>query len=186
MIRLFVALSLPEQLRLRLAGLRGQIPGARWVPPENMHITLRFVGEVDEHIADDVHTELERVAFDPLEISVRGVGHFESRGQVRALWAGVERSEALTGLQTRVEKACQRAGLAPEPRRFHRHVTLARCRDTSLARVADFMEDHAGFAAPSFEADAFTLFSSTLGKSGSTYLPEVTYPLGAYVSADQH
>lgn len=186
MIRLFVALSLPDQLRLRLSGLRGQIPGARWVPPENMHLTLRFVGEVDEHLAEDVHTELERVAGDPLSIALRGVGHFESRGQVRALWAGIERNEALVQFQRRIEQACQRAGLAPESRRFHPHVTLARCRDTSLARVADFIEEHAGFTAPAFEANSFILFSSTLGKSGSTYLPEVTYPLGTYVSADQH
>lgn len=186
MIRLFVALSLPEQLRLRLAGLRGQLPGARWVPPENMHLTLRFVGEVDEHVADDVHTELERVAGDPLELRLQGVGHFASRGQVRALWAGVEPSDALDRFQARIELACQRAGLASETRRFHPHVTVARCRDTSLDRVAHFMEDHAGFSAPPFEAGAFTLFSSTLGKSGSTYLPELTYPLGIYVSADQH
>lgn len=180
MIRLFVALPLPEPLRVRLSGLRGQIPGARWVPPENMHITLRFVGEVDTLVAEDIHDNLERIEADAPEIRLSGVGCFESRGQVRALWAGVERTEALTAFQARIETACQRAGLAPEGRRFHPHVTLARCRNTSLARVALFQEEHAGFSAPAFEPEAFVLYSSSLGRSGPVYTPEVDYPLGAF------
>jgi 2'-5' RNA ligase len=185
LIRLFVALPIPEQLRLRLTGLRGQIPGARWVPPENMHLTLRFIGELDEHRAEDVHETLERVAGDPLEIALAGVGHFESRGQVRALWAGVVRNDALMRFQSRIEIACQRAGLAPEGRRYHPHVTLARCRDTSLARVAPFIAEHAGFSAPPFEATSVVLYSSMLGRSGPVYTPEMTYRLGAYLGADQ-
>ncbi len=183
MIRLFVALSLPHELRLRLSGLRGQVPGARWVPSENMHITLRFIGEVDTATADDVHGELERIDTEPPQIRLSGVGHFESRGQVRALWAGVERNEELLRLQVKVEKACQRAGLVPGARRFHPHVTLARCKSTSLARVAHFIEDHSAFTAPPFQADSFVLYSSTLGRTGSVYTPEVEYPLGAFAFA---
>ena len=186
MIRLFVALSLPHELRVRLAGLRGQVPGARWVPPENMHITLRFIGEVDTATADDVHGELERIDTGPPEIRLSGVGQFESRGQVRALWAGVERNEELQRLQAKVEKACQRVGLAPETRRFHPHVTLARCKSTNLARVAHFIEDHSAFAAPAFQADSFVLYSSTLGRTGSVYSPEVEYPLGAFAFAEPY
>lgn len=184
MIRLFVALALPHELRVRLSGLRGQIPGARWVPAENMHLTLRFIGEVDPATAEDVHGELERIDVDPPEIHLSGVGQFESRGQVRALWAGVERNEGLLRLQAKVEKACQRAGLAPETRRFHPHVTLARCKSTSLARVAHFIEDHAAFFAPAFRAEAFVLYSSTLGRTGPVYTPEVEYPLGAFAGAE--
>lgn len=186
MIRLFAALSLPEQLRLRLTGLRGQIPGARWVPAENMHLTLRFIGELDEHTAEDVHDALARIAADPFELQLSGVGHFESRGQVRALWAGVARNDALMHFQSRIEVACQRAGLAPESRRYHPHVTLARCRDTSLARIGPFIAEHAGFSAPAFRVESFALYSSSLGQSGSVYTPEMQYPLGAYVAADQH
>ncbi|MBO6782645.1 MAG: RNA 2',3'-cyclic phosphodiesterase [Alphaproteobacteria bacterium] len=185
MIRLFAAFALPEDLRLRLSGLRGQIPGARWVPAENMHVTLRFVGEVDAHTADDVHDALERIEGEPPELRVEGVGRFESRGRVRALWAGVARTEALMAFQARIEAACQRAGLAPETRRFHPHVTLARCRDTSVARVAPFLEEHAAFAAPAFRPDSFVLYSSTLGRSGPAYMPEVEYPLaGAFAAHD--
>ncbi len=175
MIRLFAAFPLPEDLRLRLTGLRGQLPGARWVPPENMHITLRFVGEVDTNVAEDVHAELERVSLSPPDIRLHGVGLFESRGRVRSLWAGVERSDALSHFQSRIEIACQRAGLAPETRRYHPHVTLARCRDTSVARVGPFLEEHAGFSAPPFRPDGFVLYSSTLGRSGPIYVPEVEY-----------
>lgn len=185
MIRLFVAFDLPADLRLRLTGLRGQVPGARWVPAENMHLTLRFVGEVTESVAEDVHDALARVAGDPFEIQLSGVGQFDSRGQVRALWAGVARNEVLTQFQTRIEAACQRAGLAPESRRFHPHVTLARCRDTRLARVAPFVAAHAGFQAAPFQVDSFVLYSSALGRSGPSYISEVVYPLGASVTADQ-
>lgn len=186
MIRLFVALSLPHDLQVRLSGLRGQVPGARWVPPENMHITLRFIGEVGTAAAEDIHGELERIDTDPPDIRLSGVGHFESRGQVRALWAGVERNEELLRLQAKVEKACQRAGLVSETRRYHPHVTLARCKSTNLARAAHFIEDHSAFAVPPFPAESFVLYSSTLGRTGSFYTPEVEYPLGAFAFAEAY
>lgn len=178
MIRLFVGLALPEGLRERLTGLRGQVPGARWVPPENLHITLRFIGEVDEAAAADLDMALARVDVPPLEVAVGGVGHFASRGLVRSLWAGVDRDTALDHLQAKIEAACQRSGLAPEGRKFHPHVTLARCRDTRTARIAGFLADHAGFRAPPFPAGSFALYSSTLGRGGAAYTREVDYPLG--------
>lgn len=185
MIRLFVAFDLPVDLRLRLTGLRGQVPGARWVPAESMHLTLRFIGEVTENTAEDVHEALARVVGDPFEFQLFGVGQFDSRGQVRALWAGVARNEVLTRFQTRIEAACQRAGLGPVSRRFHPHVTLARCRDTSLARVAPFVAAHAGFQAAPFQVESFILYSSALGRPGPSYIPEVVYPLGTSVATDQ-
>ncbi len=178
MIRLFVGIGLPESLGERLTDLRGQIPGARWVPSENLHITLRFIGEVDEDTAVDLDSVLARVDAPSFGVAMRGVGHFESRGQVRSLWAGVERDPALDHLQARVETACQRAGLAPEGRKFHPHVTLARCRDTRAARITGFLADHGGFRAPAFPVGAFALYSSTLGRGGAVYIREAEYPLG--------
>jgi 2'-5' RNA ligase len=177
MIRLFVALDIPETLRIRLAGLRGQIPGARWVPPENMHLTLRFIGEVSEADAGDIDLELSRISAPPFEVALSGVGHFGSRGQVRALWAGAERNPEIAGLQAKVELACVRAGRAPEQRRFHPHVTLARCRDTRTARVEGFVADHDAFRAPAFPVSAFVLYSSQLGRGGPVYTPEAHYAL---------
>ncbi|MEP4378328.1 MAG: RNA 2',3'-cyclic phosphodiesterase [Alphaproteobacteria bacterium] len=178
MIRLFVGIGLPDSLGERLTGLRGQIPGARWVPVENLHITLRFVGEVDEDRAVDLNTILARLDEPVLDVALGGVGHFESRGLVRSLWAGVDRTPALHHLQARVETACQRVGLTPESRKFHPHVTLARCRDTRTARIAGYLADHGGFRAPAFPVRSFALYSSTLGRGGAVYTREVDYPLG--------
>lgn len=178
MIRLFVALGLPEALGVRLTGLRGQIPDARWVPAENLHITLRFIGEVDEATAADVDDALAQVAAPAVDVALAGVGHFESRGRVRSLWAGVERAPAIAALQTRVEAACRHAGLPPEGRKFHPHVTLARCRDSRVERIAGFLGDHAAFRAPAFTAARFVLYSSSLGRAGPVYTREVEYPLG--------
>lgn len=179
MIRLFVALDIPEDLTARLAGLRGKVPGARWVPAENMHLTLRFVGEVNEGRGGDIDIELSRIAAAPFEVRLSGVGHFASRGRVRALWAGVERNAALARLQAKVEGACVRAGLAPEGRRYHPHVTLARCRDTSVGRVERFVADNDAFSAPPFPVSSFVLYSSRLGNGGPVYTPEAEYPLVA-------
>ena len=89
MIRLFVGLDLPENLGERLTGLRGQIPGARWIPRENLHITLRFIGEVDEETAADLEASLVKVDAPPFELILRDVGYFECRGRVRSLWEGI-------------------------------------------------------------------------------------------------
>lgn len=177
MIRLFVAISLPEMLRERLTGLRGQIPGARWVKAENMHLTLRFLGDVDEAAAVELDTALARIEAPRLDVGLEGVGHFASRGQVRALWAGVTRDAALEHLQAKVETTVQRAGLPPERRRFHPHVTLARCNDTRVPRIGGFLAEHAGFRAPPFPVEAIDLYSSTLGRAGAYYTREASYPL---------
>lgn len=178
MIRLFVGLGLPEELGARLTGIRGQVPGARWVREENLHITLRFIGEVDEGTAADIDESLAGVEAPAFEVALRGAGHFESRGRVRSLWAGVDGGPALAALQARVETACRRAGLPPEGRKFHPHVTLARCRDTTTQRIAGFLAEHGGFRAPAFPVRAFALYSSSLGRSGASYTREVAYPLG--------
>lgn len=177
MIRLFVAISLPEMLRQRLTGLRGQIPGARWVRPENLHLTLRFLGDVDEDAAADLDAALSRITAPRLQVALSGVGHFASRGQVRALWAGVERNDALEHLHAKVETIVQRAGRPPEGRRFHPHVTLARCNDTRVPRINGFLAEHSGFRAPPFPVDSIDLYSSILGREGAYYTKEASYPL---------
>ncbi|MDA1133118.1 MAG: RNA 2',3'-cyclic phosphodiesterase, partial [Proteobacteria bacterium] len=126
MIRLFVALGLPAGVRERLALVRAPLPGARWVPPENMHVTLRFIGEVEPPLATEIDTLLSRITAPSFDISLAGLGTFGSRGRVRALWAGVEQTVPLAHLQAKIETACRRAGLPPEGRKFHPHVTLAR------------------------------------------------------------
>ncbi|MFN3461254.1 MAG: RNA 2',3'-cyclic phosphodiesterase [Oceanibaculum sp.] len=177
MIRLFVALSLPAGLRQRLALMGGGIPGAKWVETENLHLTLRFIGEVEEGLMQDIDDALLGVDSPPFELVLAGVGHWETRGKATALWAGVEKSPELLHLHERVEAALMRAGLPPEPRKFAPHVTLARLKNPPSARVGDFLREHGIFRAPPFAVQGFALYSSILGATGPTYREEAFYPL---------
>jgi 2'-5' RNA ligase len=177
MIRLFVGLDLPEGARERLHGLGGGVPGARWIEPENMHLTLRFIGNVAEDVFPDVDEALDRVRAPAFDIEIAGVGEF-SRGRHPAmLWAGVAPGPALIDLQRRIEAAVVRAGLAPEGRRFTPHVTLARINDGARSRVKAFVEENSLFRLEPFAVTRFTLFSSHLGRRGASYRAEVDYPL---------
>jgi 2'-5' RNA ligase len=177
MIRLFVGVELPEDVRARLAGLCGGVPGARWVAPESLHLTLRFIGDVAEDVADDAndaHGALRAPAFD---LEFAGVGHFDSAGEVRVLWAGVAKSPALVQLQRTIESALVRIGLPREERRFSPHVTLARLQDAPLARVSAFLAQNALFRAGPFAVEHFTLFSSHRRAAAPIYRAEAEYPL---------
>ncbi len=177
-MRLFVGLDLPWTLRERLASLAGGVPGARWVPIENYHMTLRFIGEVPAHRAEEIDLALAALRGRPLSLSFAGVGTFAKAGREVALWVGAERNPALEHLQGKIETALQRCGVPPERRRFTPHVTLARL-DASVieARLAAFVQARNLFRAGPIEFDHFTLFSSWLGKEASAYAAEVDYNL---------
>ncbi len=178
MIRLFVGLDLAQPLRTRLAMLSGGIQGARWVPMENYHITLRFIGEVPGHRAEEIDTALAALRARGFTLTLAGVGTFNRAGRATTLWAGVERSAALDHLQSKIETACQRAGLEPERRRFNPHVTLARLDNAAEVKLAGYIQSHNLFRAEPVPVGHFTLFSSRLGKEASVYTAEVEYPLG--------
>lgn len=178
MIRLFTAIELPEPLRARLAALCVGIDGARWVPPENLHLTLRFIGEIDEGVAHDVVDALDRITAPGFPLTLAGAGHFESGRKVRSLWVGIERNDALVLLQTRIESALKRAGLPPDARRFTPHVTLARLNNGAREPVARWLAANSLFRALPFTVERFALYSSFLGRSGSIYRIEETFPLG--------
>lgn len=178
MIRLFVGLALPDLHRRQLSLLDHGIEGARWVEPENLHITLRFIGEVDGNVADDIAQALDDVKGDPFAVAVKGLGTFGH--PPHALWAGVEAApkDALAHLQANVESAMVRLGLAPEGRKFTPHVTLARFKKTiNMNRLARVLEDSGDLALPPFEAQGFTLFQSHLGHEGAHYERMVEYDL---------
>jgi 2'-5' RNA ligase len=176
-MRLFVAIDLPWDLRERLAGLATGIMGARWVPRENMHLTLRFIGEVPNWRAEDIDLALHGIRGRGFPLTLSGVGLFEKAGRVTALWAGVERSSALEHLQTKIETALQRAGLEPERRRFVPHVTLARLDQPANEKITGFVQRNNLFRAEVFQVDRFTLFSSQLGKESPVYTAENDYSL---------
>jgi 2'-5' RNA ligase len=176
-MRLFVALDLPHIVRQRLADLAIGLQGARWVPPENYHITLRFIGETQSHKAEEIDLALATLRGRSFSLSLAGVGTLEKGGRVNALWAGVERNPALEHLQGKIETALQRAGLARERRRFAPHVTLARLDNAPEAKLAAWVQAHNLFRSEPVVVGHFTLFSSRLGKEQSVYTPEVEYPL---------
>ena len=177
MLRLFVALALPAALKAQLAVLSGGIPGAKWVPPENYHLMLRFIGEVESWRAQEVDDALATIRARPFELSLRGLGTFEKGGRIHALWVGAEKTEGLAFLQSKVETALQRIGLEPERRRFAPHVTLARTERAPQEKLIGFVQAHNLFRAPPITVDSFTLYSSRLGKEQAVYVPEVEYEL---------
>jgi 2'-5' RNA ligase len=177
MIRLFVALALPAAIKTQLAMLAGGIPGARWLPPENYHLTLRFIGEVEHWRADEIDQALANIRARPFELSLRGVGTFEKGGRFSALWVGVEKTDQLSFLQAKVEAALQRIDLEPERKRFAPHVSLARIEKAAPEKVIGYVQAHNLFRAPPVEVEHFTLFSSRLGKEAAVYVPEVEYEL---------
>jgi 2'-5' RNA ligase len=180
MIRLFVAIPLPETQRERLRSLCHGVRDARWVAPENLHLTLRFIGEVVEPVAEDIATALDDVRGAAFPLRLHGVGHFETGRKVRTLWAGVDRSAVLALLQERVESAVRRAGVAPDSRRFTAHVTLARLRPSPPHRVGNWVEANAMFSGAPFTVDRFVLYESFLSHSGAIHSPLEVYPLEVY------
>ena len=176
MIRLFAALEIPETIRMQLSLLQGGIPGARWTPIENMHLTLRFIGEVDEAVARDIDDMLADIRAPSFTLSLKGVGEF-GRKEGRALWAGVSEGQPLQHLAAKIESALQRMGLPAEMRKFSPHVTLARLRDVPISELQSFLGTHAMFKSPAFEVTQFALFSSQTSPKGSRYRIESIYPL---------
>ncbi len=177
MIRLFVALEIPEQVRVMLTRLQSGVPGARWAAPEQMHLTLRFIGEVDEPVAHGIDDALSGIHAPDFAMELAGAGEFGGKNP-RALWVGARSNDAIFHLQRKIETALQRFGLEPERRKFTPHVTLARLKAAPRGRVMDFLTDHALFASGPFKIDHFVLFSSLLGSSGSIYRHERVYSLG--------
>ena len=178
-MRLFVGVLLPESIQDRLAMVRSGLPGARWVEPRSMHVTLRFIGETDGGTAEDIDAALSGLRCPAFDMRLSGVGTFGSDRKVRTLWAGVERSETLMRLQAKVEQALIRVGLKPDGHKYTPHVTLARFKTDPGPRLGAFLEASNFFAAGPFPIAGFTLFQSHLSGEGPHYVSLADYPLEA-------
>jgi 2'-5' RNA ligase len=174
MLRLFVGIALPPELKLSLSLIATGVPGAKWVDAGNYHLTLRFIGEIDEGQAEDVDAALSRIRAPRFDVALATVGHFG----LRQLWVGVERNEALQHLHDKIESALTRLGLPSDERRYTPHVTLARLKGTSETRVQAYLRNHALYRAPPFRVEHFSLIASYLTKSGAIYEDQADYPLG--------
>jgi 2'-5' RNA ligase len=176
MMRLFVAFALPDAVAEPLTLMQSGVPGARWQMREQMHLTLRFIGEVDGRDAAEIDDALSAISAPTLTLQQKGVGEFGGN-KPRALWAAVAPNEPLMHLQRKIETAMQRIGLEAEPRKFTPHVTLARLRGTPPGAAMDYLVDHALYASLPFEMREFILYESHLGPNGSLYVPQRHYPL---------
>ncbi len=177
-MRLFVALDLPWEVKEELADFSCNIPGARWVPTENFHITLRFIGEANRLQAEEIDLALATLRGRSFSFCLSGLGWFEKYGRVSMLWAGVERNADLARLQAKVETALHRVGIPADRRRFIPHVTLARMDMPVTTALTSFVQAHNLYRSAPIRADNVTLFSSFLGKDQPTYTPEAEYALG--------
>lgn len=178
MLRLFVAIRPPVAIRARLLAAMGGISGARWQSEDQLHLTLRFIGEVDRHRAGDIHAALGGIHQPPFEIALRGIGHFDRRGWPDAVWAGVAPHEPLKALHNKVDAALTRVGVPPDQRAFLPHITLARLKRSS-GPVGNLLEEAGGLGSPLFTVDHFALFESVLTPDGAVYSILERYPLVA-------
>ena len=176
MPRLFTGLEIPADVGLQLSNLRGGLPGARWIDPENYHVTLRFVGDIDGVTANEIASMLFRVDRKPFEVKVQGLQSFGGR-KPRAVVATIAPSKPLMELQAELERMMQRIGLNPEGRKYIPHVTLARLHDASDQDVADYLSLRGYFPSKAFMAERFVLFSSRASTGGGPYVVEDAYEL---------
>ena len=176
MTRLFVALRPPAGVRDALIDTMDGIDGARWQDEDQLHLTLRFVGEVDPPLAEDLAAALRGIDAAAFELGLTGVGHFQTRGRPTALWARPVVSAALTDLQHKIERVCQRVGLEPEHRKFTPHITLARLNRTA-GPMGSWLAVHGALRSETWMVDEFRLYESTLTAGGSEYAPVVSYCL---------
>ena len=176
MPRLFTGLEIPPDVALDLDMMRGGIDGARWIDRESYHITLRFIGDIEDGLAREIAQELDRVEAAPFTLRLSGAGIF---GGVKphALYAGVEENAELRRLQAAQERLCQTLGLPPEPRKFMPHVTLARLRNPDLQSLHRFAASHNLYRSRVFDVARFALFSSRPSRGGGPYAVEESYQL---------
>ncbi len=178
MPRLFTGLEIPRSVGDSLAMMRGGLPGARWIDPENYHLTLRFIGDIDDALAREIALMLGRVQRRSFEMRLDGLTSFGGR-KPRAVIAAATPVAALIELQAEQERLLQRLGLEPEGRKYIPHVTLARLRESSSHQVADYLSTRAHYRSASFEVARFVLFSSRSSVGGGPYVVEAAYPLMA-------
>jgi 2'-5' RNA ligase len=168
MHRLFVAIRPPGPIIDRLIDAMDDSPELGWVPEDNLHLTLRFIGEVERPLGNDIAAALGRIRFAPFELWLSGVGRFDRRSG-GAVWAGIEPRKPVAELAAKVDRACVAAGLEPEHRAFHPHITLARYRRHSSAAALDYEQRNSGLASEPFAVDRFILFESRLSRHGAHY-----------------
>ena len=182
-MRLFVALSIPESVAQSLMLLQGGVPGARWQAREQLHLTLRFIGEIEGHDMDAIDDMLASLMAPDFTLQLHGVGQFGNT-QPHSLFAGVKPNPALEHLQRKIDTAIRRVGQPQDAHKFTPHVTLARLRHPDTEKMVEWLTYHALYTSAEFPVEAFQLYSSRLTSDGSIYAVEEDYPLGGHDDED--
>jgi 2'-5' RNA ligase len=184
-MRLFVALDVPEvakrEVRRRLAAVRDRLPRAKWVDPDNLHVTLAFLGEVDAAKLPALSARLGAAfaPFEPMDLRLSSSGTFPPGRPARVAWIGVDAPREIAALHREVMAAAvETLGIEPEAREHRSHVTLARC-SGAWRREAIEKLTHAfsGAIGPPFVADRGILYESRLSPSGARYRAVAEFPL---------
>lgn len=177
MPRLFVAIDPPEQVRDEISLIYCSIPGARWMTDEQIHLTLRFIGEVDSLVENKIIDALGKISVSPFTITLKGIGFFPPRKEPRVLWMGIQENELLLRIQKQIERAITSLGIKPDSRKFYPHITIARLSDPHREKIARFISENNLFATKPFEVSEFYLYRSYSGKEVSHYVKEATFRL---------
>ncbi len=175
--RLFIGLPVPEAVRTVLSMSAGGLEPVKWVNPDDYHITLRFIGEVEPPKTREIAARLGEIIVPAPKIEPTQFGAFGGK-KPRSVHIAIAPAPALTELQIQCERICRAAGLDPEKRKFAPHITIGRLRGASDVEVAHWLHGRSYFGPPSFEPDAFSLYSAKLG-GGGPYHPLQSYPLMA-------
>jgi 2'-5' RNA ligase len=175
-MRLFVALSIPDTVARQVMLLQGGVPGARWQSREQLHLTLRFIGEVDGREARALEDALAGIDAPAFDLQLHSVGQFGNK-QPHALWAAARQNDLLEHIQRKVDNAIRRVGQPQDAHKFTPHVTLARLRHPDAEKMVDWLKYNALYTSARFDVDSFQLYSSRLTSDGSIYRVEEDYPL---------
>ena len=175
MPRLFTGIEIPEDISQYLSLLKFGLHGARWISLENYHITLRFFGDIEQHIANELDQAIDNIEFDSFKIRVAGLGSFGG-DKPRSIWAGIEADEDLVAIQKNHESAARHVGLPPESRNYTPHITLARLKGSNAFDVAKFLENYGEYQSQWFDVKRVVLYSSRTSRGGGPYAIEAHYP----------
>ena len=176
--RLFIAIDLPEALRILLADLQLPVRGVSWTPSESLHLTLRFLGETEGGMEETIVRHLARISVEPFILTLRGLGVFPPRGPPKVVWAGVGHGHPrLFQLRQQIDDALLASGLEIDIRTFVAHITLGRCGRVPSPGIAAFLKRNRDFEGPPFRVDRFNLYSSRLTREGAIHTVEQEFRL---------
>ncbi len=176
MIRVFTAIRLPEDIKRSLTLLKGNLRGAKWVSQENLHITLRFIGEVTEKDLQGIKEELRNISFYPFKLKLKDLGHFSAKSTPRVLWVGVDPKEEILELKERIDTGLLNLNIPRDKKKYVPHVTLARFKGSNFEEVAQYLQAGLGFFTREFELNEMVLFSSKTKEDEPQYSIEEIFP----------